>query len=316
MIINRANLEAIFWTFDTRYQKAYGLAKPFWNKVASEIPAQGSETHYGWLANLPELREWVGERQVINLAERGYVLANKKFERTVGVPRDKISDDQVGVYANYMDQLGRSAAIWPDKQIALALDNGLTSLCFDGQAFFNNSHPINQDNAALGTYSNRFDVSASGGGVATPLTAPNYNSVRTAMQLYVGDDNNPLGINPNLLIVGPKNEKAARDILHADFIAPAAASGAVAANAPSSNTLKGTADLLVVPWLRDQDRWYLADVSQAILPLIWQVREAPEFTWLNRPDDANVFLRDEYLYGVRARAAAGFSLPFLMASCK
>lgn len=54
--------------------------------------------------------------------------------------------------------------------------------------------------------------------------------------------------------------------------------------------------------------WYLLDTSRQIKPLIWQKREDYEFQFINRPDDAHVFMKDEYLYGVRARVNAGFGL--------
>lgn len=55
--------------------------------------------------------------------------------------------------------------------------------------------------------------------------------------------------------------------------------------------------------------WFLLDTSQAIRPLIWQERIPYEFQALNeRSQSERVFMHDEYLYGVRARANAGFGL--------
>ncbi|MFN3970886.1 MAG: Mu-like prophage major head subunit gpT family protein [Gemmobacter sp.] len=54
--------------------------------------------------------------------------------------------------------------------------------------------------------------------------------------------------------------------------------------------------------------WYLLDTSRAMRPLIWQEREPYEFTQVNKSGDLNVFLNDEYLYGLRARVNAGFGL--------
>lgn len=54
--------------------------------------------------------------------------------------------------------------------------------------------------------------------------------------------------------------------------------------------------------------WYLLDLSRAISPIIWQVREKYEFQALMAPRDAHVFMKDEYLYGARARVNAGFGL--------
>lgn len=52
--------------------------------------------------------------------------------------------------------------------------------------------------------------------------------------------------------------------------------------------------------------WFLFCTSRAIKPFIWQTRRDYEFTSLDKPDDENVFMRDEYVYGVDARCNAGF----------
>lgn len=44
------------------------------------------------------MREWIGEREVQALAAYDYLIKNKKFEMTIGVPRDDIEDDKYGVY--------------------------------------------------------------------------------------------------------------------------------------------------------------------------------------------------------------------------
>lgn len=54
--------------------------------------------------------------------------------------------------------------------------------------------------------------------------------------------------------------------------------------------------------------WYLLDTSRAVKPLIWQERETYRFTAITAPDDAHVFMNDEYIYGVRARVNAGLGL--------
>lgn len=62
--------------------------------------------------------------------------------------------------------------------------------------------------------------------------------------------------------------------------------------------------------------WYVACVSSAIKPLIFQERKKAQFTSLNKPDDENVFMRNEYLYGVNSRCNAGFGLWQLMVASK
>lgn len=54
--------------------------------------------------------------------------------------------------------------------------------------------------------------------------------------------------------------------------------------------------------------WYLLDTSRTIRPLVWQVRTDYEFQSQDNPSDENVFMKNEYVYGVRARVNAGFGL--------
>ena len=54
--------------------------------------------------------------------------------------------------------------------------------------------------------------------------------------------------------------------------------------------------------------WYLLDASRAIKPLIYQNRRPAQLTSLTDLDDENVFMRDEFIWGVDARRNAGFGL--------
>ncbi|MDW0499523.1 Mu-like prophage major head subunit gpT family protein, partial [Mannheimia haemolytica] len=53
--------------------------------------------------------------------------------------------------------------------------------------------------------------------------------------------------------------------------------------------------------------FYVLDDSQAIKPLIWQERTTPEIETKFDPSESDhVFMKDQYLWGVRARGNAGF----------
>ena len=52
--------------------------------------------------------------------------------------------------------------------------------------------------------------------------------------------------------------------------------------------------------------WFLLDTKQPVKPLVWQTRVPYTFTTIMKDDDRGVFLRDEYLFGIRARVNAGF----------
>ncbi len=310
MQITPAVLAAIYNNFNVRYQAAYQQTPVLWDKFADLYPSETAQETYAWMGMMPKLRKWLGERFINNLQGRGYVLINDKYEDTFGVKREQIEDDKVGVFAQALNVLGREAKIWPDDLTTAALVAGTTALSYDGQAYFSSSHPIDIDNASSSTYQNNFYSGDGKAGVSMPLNAVNYGTVRAAMMSYQAEDGRSLNIIPDLLMVPPALEAHARIILHADLISQA--NGGNAAQA-STNIWKGSANLVVNPYLTSATTWYMLCTSRGIKPIVFQQRNAPEFTFMNQPADPNVFLRDEYLFGVRARGAAGYSLPFLAA---
>lgn len=70
------------------------------------------------------------------------------------------------------------------------------------------------------------------------LNAANYAIARAAIQNMKGDGGRPLGLVPNLLVVPPSLESAGRQILNSEY-----GTGGI------TNEWRGTAELLVVPWL-------------------------------------------------------------------
>lgn len=309
MEINPSSLAALYYAFNKRFQEGYETAPKFWDKVAMEMPSGTAEERYAWMGKLDKVREWVGERTVRNVAGRAHAIINRDYELTVGVPRNNIEDNQLGLYNPRFQAMGEQAAKWPDDLVTTALQAGASTVCWDGQYFFDTDHPVDVDDSSKGTYANRYTSKA--------LTAANFADVRAAMMLVKGEDQRPMGVTPNLLIVPPQLEQTARQLLNAEFIAPAAAMGQNAASVQQTNVLRGTADLLVVPELgTEATTWYLASTNRPLKPLVFQLRKAPQFVAQDAPDSPNVFLRKEFLYGVDMRGAVGFGLPFLMARCE
>lgn len=303
-----ANLQLLFQQFNTRYGDAYLSAPSAYDKISTAMPSATEQNVYAWMDFLDsKMRVWYGERYVRSIVSRGYVLTNLLFELTMEVPRTKIEDDQYGLYGKKVEMLGRQAKVWPDDQCFTALINGgaATSLAFDNLPFFSASHLIDPSGVTAGTQSNDLGLAFTGANFATALATG---------KAYKGRDNVPLGTFANgrpLLVMGPTLEKAGRDVVAANFLSPTATYGAAAANAPSDNTYMGAAELLVVPWITSATAWYLIDPSFGLLPIVWQLRQAPQVQTRTADTDEPVFTRDMLQWGLRARGVAGYTLPFL-----
>lgn len=215
MIITRQSLGDLTTGFKANFQSGFSGVAPMWDRIATRVPSSTASEKYPWLGQMPGMREWIGERQVKNLAQHGYSITNRKFELTIGVPADSIRDDQYGIFAPMMSEMGRSAAAHPDQLVFTALKDGFSALCYDGQSFFDTDHPVLGEDGVTES-----SVSNTGGGSGVP--------------------------------------------------------------------------------------WFLLDTSRALKPLIFQERKKPEFVAKDRPDDDNVFDKDEFKYGTDSRCNVGY----------
>jgi phage major head subunit gpT-like protein len=296
MIVSQATLDALRVAFKTDFQSGLDMAAKMGDKVAMTIRSTLAENRYGWLNQMPGMREWIGARVIQNIAESGYAILNRHFELTVGVDKNDIEDDNLGQYSTLMKRMGEATSAFPEQLIWGALKNGFTTNCFDGQFFFDVDHPIVLEDGTTGVYANtdggagtpwfllstnqsvkpiiyqerqpatfttkdkatddnvfnerRYvygaDIRCNVGygfpqmawGSKQPLTAANYAVARAAIQNMKGDGGRPLGLVPNLLVVPPSLESQGRQIVNSEY-----------GTAGITNEWKGTAELLVVPWL-------------------------------------------------------------------
>lgn len=281
MIVNQANLHGLTVGYSTAFNKSFDTMQPNYQKVATVVPSTTGEQDYKWLGQIPGMREWIGEREIQSLAAYGYTIENKKFEQTIGVPRDDIEDDKYGVYSVLFSQMGEAAAMHPDELVFGAMMDGFTKACYDGKAFFAENHESGGE-----TYSNKGDER---------LSRESYKKARKSIMSIKGDKGKSLKLLPDLLVVSPALEEEARLILEADQI-----NG-------TTNVLKGTAKLHVEPILAaHEDYWFLLCTNRFLKPFIYQLRKKPKFESLTKETDENVFMLGEFLYGVDGRSNAGY----------
>lgn len=154
MVINKANLSLLYTAMLTAFNTGFAGVSPMWGTVAMEVPSSTSENQYGWLGQLPGLREWIGDRVVNNLTLHEYRIRNKTWEHTLGIKKDDIEDDQYGVYAPIAQEQGRLVAEHPDVLVYGLLRNGFSTTCYDGQYFFDTDHPVIGEDGNTASVSN------------------------------------------------------------------------------------------------------------------------------------------------------------------
>lgn len=141
MLVNHHNLGFLFTGLKATFRRGFELAKPIWPSIAMDIPSSTSKEQYDWLGVAEGMREWVDDRVITNLGTHQYEIANKDWEQTVGVERNRIEDDTHGIYAPISQRMGEAAALHPDELVFGAINTGRVGLGYDGVPFFSASHP-------------------------------------------------------------------------------------------------------------------------------------------------------------------------------
>lgn len=161
-VLTPALLTALTTGFRKEYQSAFDAAMPEvqYTKLATVVPSSTKSNTYGWLGDFPDYREWIGDRVIKDMAAHSYAIENKDFESTVGVKRTDIEDDNIGIYAPMMAHMGQMSARFPDKLVFDLLKAGTSTLCYDGQNFFDTDHPVypNVDGTGVATTVSNMDI--------------------------------------------------------------------------------------------------------------------------------------------------------------
>ncbi|KAA8606810.1 Mu-like prophage major head subunit gpT family protein [Salipiger aestuarii] len=142
MDITQAALAAINTAFSTAFNERLTGVETTYGRIAMTVNSTTRNQAYPKLSELGPMREWIDERYIERLETDGFTITNRKFEKTVAVAADDIADDQVGIFASVVSDMGQTAAELPDDLVWEHLEKGFTTEHYDGQMFFDTDHPV------------------------------------------------------------------------------------------------------------------------------------------------------------------------------
>jgi phage major head subunit gpT-like protein len=295
MIINKANIAAIFISLNTVFNKAFAGAETTWQKYAMLVPSTTSQEDYSWLSSFPKMRKWIGDKALRSLSAFKYTLLNEDFEATVEVDRNHIDDDQIGIYNPMAQEAGSSAKKWPDEICGEVMDGAFANKCYDGQYFCDTDHPVGDGEGGVVSVSNKGTAALAITTLAAAMAS--YGAARTAMRKFKDDEGRPLGVKPNVLMVPPALEDTANLLQTTDRLEDG-----------KPNPYKNTAEVVVNDQLTSDTAWFLLDTSRPVKPVIFQQRKKPVFVQQTNTDSDDVFNRKKYKFGAESRGNAGYGL--------
>ncbi len=305
MDITAENLSALFNTYNTAFSAGMQRGPDIPAELATEylkfaelamaVPSTGESTIHAWLNQIPGFREWVGDRQKKAIGDGALTVINADFEDTVAVPRNKILDDQYGLFTPLMTSMGIEGGdetLWLERAIDAMLANGKWA---DGTAFF--------------AAARKYGKSTIKNYVTDALSDTSLAAAIATMMSYNGPEGLPLKVAPVYLVVGPNQRDNAWSLVKNSLKVAKAVSGDTA-GAAIENPLKGRALLRVHPRITG-NQWFLLGTKSGIKPVAVQKRQEAKLTALANPTDPNVFFNKEFIYGADARGEAFLTLPHL-----
>jgi phage major head subunit gpT-like protein len=168
---------AIIGEYFARLEQNPGMA---WvNGLCNMFSSDQAGETYAFLGQAPVMREWLAGRNAKGLRANTWAIANKHYEATLEVRKTDVRRDKTGqIMVRVQEFADKTLTHWASLASTLLL-NGATSVCYDGQYYFDTDH----SEGASGTQSNKIDVdiSALPTAVHGVVTAPSVEEFQQAM---------------------------------------------------------------------------------------------------------------------------------------
>lgn len=264
--------------FKTLFNKTYNTTPNEVEKLATRVDSNDLSESYTWLGNFPNMREWIGDRDIKKLTDFGYMIKNKLWESSITVPNIHIEYDKVALYKPALEQMSINAKMFSGELVADMIVKGHSELCYDGKAFFATTHKMGEV-----TYSNLG---------ALELNSQNIIDTKASMMGIKNESGKTLRVNPNMIVAGAKSLSKLVNALDK-------ANNAVGETNPTYKMF----EYIILPEISD-DSWYMLDTTKPLKPFILQVAKDGVFEASN--DDK--FLKDAALFGVKNFMNAGYGL--------
>ena len=303
---NFENASAIYRTlFDEVFLGEMDPSQDNWQLYSRSEGMTGTAFEYRFLNDLPEARKWIGKKEFKASRANKHRISVEDYEQSTSVSKVDYLQDPEGV-GSVLRRWLSGARGHINQLVVEKFLLGDTDVCFDGLSLFNTAHPNGPGGT---TQSNR---------VTTTLSQAAYRTAKSAMRTYKGPSGRPLGIRPDLLMVGPTKEDQARDIIEARDRVVAVdnaglESGTRVAAAAIENVISGDGvRLLVEPRIGGgvngagadtSNMWFLMD--SRLPAMVVGIAQAPY-----PQDDTDEFLAGaaEYHFSIESQLAIGYGL--------
>ena len=225
--------------------------------LITEAPSTSASEKYGWLGDVPTVKEWIGDKNFGSLADYDYTIRNKDFYTGIDIDRNEIEDDQMGIVLPRVQMLVLAIAAYKLEMVETLILAGTSGLAYDAAAFFANRAAPN-DNLLAGSGA---DTIAH---IKTDIAA-----ARAAMMRFTSDQGRVMRLQIDTIGCPPEIEGMMLEVVTSTTAADANAAGV---NNPIRGWIK---NVIPFPGTSDLTDWYGFATGYPIKPFIFQNRKNP-----------------------------------------
>lgn len=287
MLINKSSIDSVFKGLRTVFMDSVEATErpEILDELCAEVPSNTSINEYPVAHLLGDLEEIVDEVTIMQIGSWLQEVDNPEFGKGFAVKRTHIEDDQVGVYRQSAESLGRRAEQWPAVLAQQAIVDAFSDEWIDGTTIFYGGTDRTWPNGDQQLRNLR----------SLALTQDNFETLYGAMIQQTGPDGNELGLEPTHLLHGADNQAAAEEVIEA-----AQVDG-------TTNTNYEKVELRRVKNLGS--RWGLVDADPQ-KPMVFQDRRAADLE--RSPEDSErAMIKREYNFVATRRCNVAILAPWL-----
>lgn len=299
------------------FQALEQLTGTSWTSLVANTfnSTQDVETYAG-LGNVPQLREWLGGKNVKTLAEYFVQISNKDWESTIRFKNKDMRRDKTAQVQARMGDLATRALSHDAKLLSNIIVNGAgttVATSYDGLALFSASHAV----GSSGTIANSItvdisalptgDTTGSHGSTTAPSVGEMALSIMAGIKQIFGfkdDQGEPMNelANAFVVMVPVGLSDAAQAALTSVYLAQGMSNPTLVQAAPNGQVV--TKSCVVNPRLTATDTFYVFRADAFMKTLIIQLELAPLMKALAEGSD-NEFWNNEHVFSVEKAGNVG-----------
>ena len=279
-IENNSKLDGILTEYNAKYSDVFsrGLMTTY-QHFCDDVTTDKETYEYVFYMNWPTLQAWSGNRQFKALTAQSASVTLETWEKSFEIDWVRYISDPAGM-AKLIDGALAQVAAELDKLVYDKLLAATGTTGYDGTAYFSASHTVGA--GTVGNYS------------TDSFTEAAVRAQILAMKLIKDDKAEPIGIEPNILVVGPRHMHKAKEIFNAEvrFVGLSASGVEATTSVLAATTIPNVwiGEVTVVESKRlagasTQYHWFLFDTTKADKPIALVQHSGAPLTPTNNKDE-------------------------------